>query len=313
MNNNAKFAFWYMLSLVALIFMALSSGMIVFQVINKAVADALVGYEGYSDSIMKFAISAIVIASPLYYWMLSLIRKSFKKGELKADSGIRRWLTYFILFVSAVVAIGWLIATINSWLNGQLSLKFVLKTVTILVITGLIFSYYFYDIRQGAQVKKNINLIYLIVSLILVVGAFVTSFFFVESPQNTRLRLYDQNVVEDLGAIDSSLNAYYVKNKNLPKDLTALIVTNDYYLTKTQLGDKAGTQTYEYKVTDSNHYELCATFKTNTKNLPSNQNKYSDQYYDPRFLHDSGYYCFKRQADVVTKDGQVLPVPAPVK
>ena len=305
MNNNAKFAFWYMLSLVALIFMALSTGMILFQVINKAVADVLVGYEGYSDSIMKFAISAIVIATPLYYWMLSLIKSAFKKGELKADSGIRRWLTYFILFVSAVVAIGWLIGTINSWLNGQLSLKFILKTISILVITGLIFSYYFYDIKQGLKAKKGINLAYLIVSLVLVLGAFITSFFFVESPQNTRIRLYDQNITNDLSAIDSSINSYYAKNKALPKNLTSLVETSDYYLTKTQLGDKAGTQTYIYNIIDPTHYELCATFKMNTKNLTTDK----EQYADPRFLHDVGYYCFKRQADALNKDGQPISVP----
>lgn len=305
MNNNAKFAFWYMLSLVALIFMALSTGMILFQVINKTVADVLAGVQGYSDEIMKFAISAIIISTPLYYWMLRLIKTAFKKGELKADSGIRRWLTYFILFVSAVVAIGWLIGTINSWLSGELSLKFILKTLSVLVITGVIFSYYFYDIRQGVKVGKNINLIYLIVSLAIVAGAFITSFFFVESPKDTRIRLYDQNVVNDLGALDSGINSYYAKNKSLPKDLNALIETNDYYVTKAQLGDKAGTQKYAYKVVDATHYELCATFKMNNKNLTDDKTRYSD----PRFLHEAGYYCFKRTVDILTKDGQVLSVP----
>jgi hypothetical protein len=305
MNNNAKFAFWYMLSLVALIFMALSTGMIFFQVINKTVADVLAGVQGYTDEIMKFAISAIIIATPLYYWMLRLIKKAFKKGELKDDSGIRRWLTYFILFVSAVVAVGWLIATINSWLNGELSLKFILKTLTVLIITGTIFTYYFYDIRQGAKAKPKVNLIYLIVSLAIVLGAFITSFFFVESPQNTRVRLYDQNVVNDLSSLDSGINSYYAKNKSLPQDLNALIETNDYYVTKTQLGDKAGTQKYAYKVVDATHYELCATFKMNNKNLTDDKTQYAD----PRFLHEAGYYCFKRQVDLIIKDGQALGVP----
>lgn len=310
MNNNAKFAFWYMLSLVALIFMALSTGMIFFQVINKTVADVLAGVQGYSDEIMKFAISAIIISTPLYYWMLRLIKTAFKKGELKADSGIRRWLTYFILFVSAVVAIGWLIGTINSWLSGELSLKFILKTLSVLVITGVIFSYYFYDIRQGVKVGKNINLIYLIVSLVLVLGSFITSFFFVESPQNTRIRLYDQNVTNDLSALDSGINSYYSKNKTLPKDLKALIETSDYYVTKSQLGDKAGTQTYVYKVIDATHYELCATFKSNNKDLVTDQMRYAN----PRFLHDAGYYCFKRQVDIlILKDGQAMPIAPVVK
>jgi len=291
--NNAKFAFWYMLSLVALIFMALSSGIIIFQIINKAVADVLVGYQGYSDEAMKFAISAVVIAAPLFYWMLRLIRTALKKGELKNDSGIRRWLTYFILFVSSVVAVGWLIATINSWLSGELSLKFILKAVTVLVITGGIFSYYFYDIKHGEKINKNFNRAYLMASLVLVAGAFVASFFFVESPSQTRVRLYDQNVVNDLSSIDTAISGYYSKNKVLPADLNVLIESNDYYLTKTQLGDKAGSQKYDYKIVDKDHYELCATFKLNTKDSSDDKTKYSD----PRFLHEAGYYCFKLQSD----------------
>ncbi len=33
-HNSAKYAFFYMLSLVALVFVALSTGMIIFQIIN---------------------------------------------------------------------------------------------------------------------------------------------------------------------------------------------------------------------------------------------------------------------------------------
>jgi len=64
--------------------------------------------------------------------------------EAEKESGIRKWLTYFILLVSAVVMIGWLIGTISSFLNGELSLKFILKSLTSILISALIFSFYLY-------------------------------------------------------------------------------------------------------------------------------------------------------------------------
>ena len=45
-NHPAKFAFFYMLGLVALVITALSTGMIIFQIINKTIADVLENYAG---------------------------------------------------------------------------------------------------------------------------------------------------------------------------------------------------------------------------------------------------------------------------
>ena len=67
-NNGAKFAFFYLLSLVALIFMALSTGMIVFQIINKNLVDIINQYQGrFSDDALKFAISALIIPLPVIF------------------------------------------------------------------------------------------------------------------------------------------------------------------------------------------------------------------------------------------------------
>ena len=55
-NDAAKYAFFYVLSLVALVFMTVSVGIIVFQIINKEIIDLINQYSGrYSDEAMKFA------------------------------------------------------------------------------------------------------------------------------------------------------------------------------------------------------------------------------------------------------------------
>ena len=146
-KQNAKFAFFYMLSLVALVFTSVSAGMIIFQIINKTIADDLsLAPGGFSQDALRFAISAIIIAAPIYFVMMRLINKSLLTGKLEKESGVRKWLTYFILLVSAVVMIGWFIATVGSFLNGELTTKFILKSLTSILISALIFSFYLYDI-----------------------------------------------------------------------------------------------------------------------------------------------------------------------
>ena len=143
-KQNAKFAFFYMLSLVALVFTSLSTGMIIFQIINKTIADDLsLAPGGFSQDALRFAISAIIIAAPIYFVLMRLINKNLLSGQMGKESGVRKWLTYFILLVSFVVMIGWLIATIGSFLNGEFTIKFILKALTSILISALILAFIF--------------------------------------------------------------------------------------------------------------------------------------------------------------------------
>jgi hypothetical protein len=308
MNNNAKFAFWYMLSLVALVFMSIATGVIVFQIINQQLVDVLKNTLP-SQETLKVAISAVIISAPIFYWLTRLIRRAMAKGQLSAEASIRRWLTYFILFVSAVVAIIWLIMTINSFLNGELTLKFILKALTVLAITASIFTYYFYDIRHGQDAKKTVIKIYLIGSLVLVAAVFVASFWFVESPTEARARQHDQAVVNDLNILDGAINNFYsANNKKLPAALSSLSeMSASYYLPADAFVDETGDKPYDYKIIDATHYQLCANWQVSSEVLKENKS----YYIDARWQHEVGYQCFDRQVgDLGDIKGAV---PAPVR
>jgi uncharacterized membrane protein len=297
-KNNAKFAFWYMLSLVALIFMALSTGQVIFQIINKTIADFTNGFAYSFDSgVLKFAISSLIISIPLYYLMVRQIETSLEKKELDRESAIRRWLTYFILFVSAVVMIIWLMMTINSFLGGELTSKFLLKSLTVIVICGLVFTYYLYDIRTEEKKNKNIVWAYLIVSLVLTVGSLVGAFFVVESPTEARNRRHDLEVLSQFSQIDATLNSYFIENKKLPTGLDQL-KDQVPYLNAAALKDPISGQPYMYKRNSDTEYELCASFKTdNTK--PGDIQDYS---YADRWPHVSGDQCLKQKIAPIGND-----------
>jgi hypothetical protein len=183
MNNHAKYAFYYLLSLVALIFTAINSGIIFFQVINHFIPDALANYsDSVSQEMLRFAIASLVFAAPVFYWMQVLVSKGLAKKELSLTAGIRRWLTYFIIFIASVVILVWLIMTMTSFLNGELTLKAALKTLTIMVLAGSIFGYYFYDVRrEQVTAKDHFVQLSLLVSLVLILSAFVSALSIMES------------------------------------------------------------------------------------------------------------------------------------
>ena len=309
-KQNAKFAFFYLLSLVSLVFVSISTGMIIFQIINKTIVDDLtLAPGGFMQEVLRFAISAIIVAAPIYFAMMWLINKNLLSGNLEKESGVRKWLTYFILLVSAVVMIGWFIATVGSFLNGELTTKFILKALTSILISALIFSYYLYDIRR-ADVSKNNNIIrvYYYGSIAIALVALVSAFFFIDSPAKVRVQKYDQAITNKFSQIDYAINAYYGENKKLPENLKDLIGGGStYYILENEITDPATGVAFVYKVDAKDSYELCATFKTENKSQANDKSVYVDT----RWLHDAGYQCLKQR--IANLDQTKPPISVPVR
>jgi hypothetical protein len=287
--NAPKFAFYYMLSLVALVFTSIAAGMIIFQIINKYVDDPAALYgEMFSGEAIRFAISALVIASPIFFILTWQIQKSLRSGALSPDSAIRRWLTYFILFVSSVVMIGWLIGTLNNFLNGELSLKFALKALTSILISALVFSYYFLDIRRpvAAGQGSGLNRGYFYGALALVIGSFVWSLFVVDSPALVRQKRVDQAILNNFDQIDGFLVNYYSRKQSLPENLQVL-KAEETFLNDEALLDPTTKEPIEYRVTGDRSYELCATFQTGNREETAPEYEYLKE----RWPHDAGRQC----------------------
>jgi type II secretory pathway pseudopilin PulG len=294
-NNSAKFAFFYLLSLVSLGFLAVATGMVIFQIINKNIIDIVEDYQmRYNLEALRFAMSAIVVAAPVYYFSAWQINKNLFSGALDKDSGVRRWLSYLILFIASVVVIGYLIALINVFLNGELTLKFSLKTLTVLIISGIVFSYYFYDLkREQVEGKKNkIVQSYFYATLVLVLAVFIASFFFVESPAQARKLRQDSEAMNRLSSVASGVDAYYGEKNRLPADLKTLMEDN-LYLIERNAQNPVTKKEFEYKVLGGRKYQLCTDFQTTNKN--ADKNKY-DYYLDEQWQHDAGYQCVTRTA-----------------
>lgn len=307
-NDAAKFAFFYLLSLVSLLFMAISSGLVIFQLINKYIIDTVNQYSSsFNSDALKFSISAILVSTPIYYFTTRQILKNLFTGRMDEESGVRKWLTYFILLITAIVMIGWIIATVNSFLDGELTLKFVLKSITAIGIAAAIFSFYFYDIKREevkGKVDKGIKM-YFIISLAFVIAVFVTSIFLVESPKETRARKLDQNVINQLNNIANITNNYFDIQKKLPESLDILVNNKEYFLLEKDITNPGDNKRFEYKVISPMTFELCTNFLTTNIDEKSTA---VDFYYPEFNLHKSGYQCLQRTLVPRPADAPVTPV-----
>jgi len=293
MNNkhDAKYVFYYLLSLAALIFTAFSVGMVIFSIINKTIPDALNNYYGDVDGSLKFAISALLIASPIFYFISSLINKGLRHGELDKESGIRRWLTYFILLVSSLIILGVFIGVINSFLSGELTSRFILKSLSVFILSALPFAFYFYDIkRPNPEQPDKVVKIFFYGTVILVLAAFTAAWFFVESPKTARARLLDQRLMDNINNIEGSVNSYYDKYKKLPDSLDIMQADQSLYLAKKTLTDPESGAPIVYEKSGAREFSLCATFRLSTLETDKSQ---PVSYVSNGKEHEAGYQCFK--------------------
>lgn len=301
-TTAAKIMFYYLLVLVALCFAAIGIGQILFQVINAIFPESTYYYDGVlSQSTLRFGISSVIVAAPIYWFITHLINKELASKELDPHSAVRKWLTYLILFVSSIIVLGLLIGILNSFLNGELTIKFVLKWLTVLVISGTIFLYYLYDIRRDDFKEKGIIHIFRAVFLLLALGSLIAGFLYVDFPSEVRAQREDQTRVDRLRSITYQIDEYYRKNEQLPQQLA------DITTLPGQLKDPVTQEPFGYTIKGEDEYELCATFETSVKEQAESGAPRYEYWVDPDFVHGAGKHCFDKEVSEYVK-GEPVPM-----
>jgi hypothetical protein len=87
--------------------------------------------------------------------MSRLTGRAVQVDPIKALSPVRRWLTYLTLFVAACVLIGDVVSLVYNVLGGELTARFVLKSITVGGIAGTGFWYYLSGLRVDEREVKT--------------------------------------------------------------------------------------------------------------------------------------------------------------
>lgn len=150
---SAREAFLYLVLFLTLYISSFSFGTLLFQFINRWLPDPLVGDYVYDSSLsaIRWSTASLIIAFPVFLWLSQMLNKAISKDPEKRGSKVRKWLTYLTLFVAAGIIIGDLITLVFNVLGGELTLRFVLKTLVVGGIAGTIFGYYLWDLRKDEK------------------------------------------------------------------------------------------------------------------------------------------------------------------
>jgi hypothetical protein len=152
-KTSPKDVFLHLLAILTLYVSAVSFLTLLFQYINLYLPDPLEQNLYYVQGIyssMRWALAMLVIVFPVYLGTSWYLGKSYAVTPLKRNLRIRKWLIYFTLFLTALVIIGDLVALVYSLLQGEITLRFILKIISVLFVAGSVFTYYLWDVRQHA-------------------------------------------------------------------------------------------------------------------------------------------------------------------
>jgi Domain of unknown function (DUF5671) len=151
---DARDAFLYLLLFATLYTTAFHLGHLAFLLIDQVWPDAAFTNPRYVERIhraMRFSVASLIVATPVFLYVSRITSREIQTDPGKRNSKVRRWLTYLTLFVASSVLIGDVIALVYNLLSGEVTVRLILKILTIAVIAGATFTFYLWDIRIDEQ------------------------------------------------------------------------------------------------------------------------------------------------------------------
>jgi hypothetical protein len=149
---SAREVFVYLILFASLYTAAFSLGTLVFELIDRGFPDPLAAQTlnliRFSDDRIRWDISIIVVAFPLFFFTFRSVTRGLTQYPTKRGSRPRKWLTYLTLFIAGVSLVGDTSVLIYNLLGGEFTIRFLLKVVTIAIIAAGIFTYFILDMRQ---------------------------------------------------------------------------------------------------------------------------------------------------------------------
>jgi Domain of unknown function (DUF5671) len=141
--EGARDAFYYLLNFFTLGFWTVALGQIFYRLIAYWIPDpAASPYYGSLRDDIAWQAAAVIVAFPVFLYVHSLIGRELRSRSDLYDSGIRRWLTYLALVIAAIVVLSDAAWVIEALIRGELTLRFILDSLVLLILGGGVFVYY---------------------------------------------------------------------------------------------------------------------------------------------------------------------------
>ncbi len=269
---------------------------LIFGLINIAYpsdADSYYEIENATDNI-RLGIAMLIVTFPTYI-ILSRIMNKYRRVEQGAlYQNITKWLIYLSLLAGGAVLLTTLVVTIYTFLNGDLTTRFLLKAGSVAGVIGLAFHYYILDAKGYWVKEESKSIMFAIGVTLLVFLALAFGLKNIETPAVVREMRLDETQINDLRNMQWQIESYM----NISSSTVPDSIETAYNMTGMPIpAAPAGREAYSYEVTDQG-FRLCAYF---ARDSAANA-QLSSGYIDPaariknpeNWSYKAGRHCFDR-------------------
>lgn len=294
---SPKDFFLWLGAMAALYASAISFITLLFNYINVLFPDTLERYGGYDpySGAIRFAIASLIIVFPLFIFLMRVLHQDIRTSPEKREFPIRKWLIYITLFVAGATIAGDLVALIYAFLEGEITMRFTLKVLSILLVVGGGFAYFTADLRGRWECERRESEIIGALVAFLVTASVVAGFFVVGSPVAEREYRSDETRVNDLQNMQSQVISYWQAKRALPQSIGDLEDPTQGFIAP---NDPENGEAYPYRTTGDLSFELCADFaRASREPYGSAVSKPASMGTDENWTHGAGTQCFTRTID----------------
>jgi hypothetical protein len=271
--ENARDAFLYLLAFSMLATWASALGSIWFRLIELWFPDPVVGGYPYDfRSTVTWQMACILVALPIYVFVMRAILRETGASPERIESGVRKWLTYIALLLAATGVVCDLVWFVDYFLKGEITVRFFLKCAVVLIICGSIFWYYFGFLRGRAR-----SAIFGAATLAAASATVVLGLTTAGTPAVQRKMEADIKRVQELRSLAIGLAALPAPPRLLSEFAAAR--------PGLRAADPETGMQYEYTVKSAKEFELCATFSR-----PASP--HTQPYASAFWSHAAGRSCF---------------------
>jgi len=151
-------AFEYILQFVALYLSAISFSTLVHFAVDDIFFpndplsfSSLFSYSSVSKTILRVTLATLLVAYPVFASLFLMVKKQEMKNPNIRNIASRKMLIYLTLIVTFLITIGNIISTVYHFLEGSMTLRSITHLITTLIITGGIFFYYLWEVKEDRK------------------------------------------------------------------------------------------------------------------------------------------------------------------
>ena len=154
-RHKSRDAFLHLLAYATLYLWSMSVVLLLFTYLDFAFPDSAwrISYNQRQTllSTVRVQLAVVTVAFPVFLVCWHYLLREVKRTPTSGRGVLRRWLGNFSLFVGVITLSVNAMTLVFFWLEGQMTIRFVLKVVCLFMIAGCLVGYLAWTLRSEAQ------------------------------------------------------------------------------------------------------------------------------------------------------------------